>query len=234
MKKNIYIHIYFFFKAWQPLMGQRILTHEASRSHSDTPHSVGLLWNIILWEHRRICSPSLAETSLCGAWLICDVISRCDKCTGDGRSPICTLCPHLTEYIATQLWALLYYITLCYVMFSVLFSVMFCYVMLYYILILWDHRLVMLCYIILYCNLLGPPSYTRSVVDRNVVMRRIPVLISWHYDTLQVATKWPPAGTRSSGQHSTSLRHCICRVTSPRQFPFTQTRTQPSLRRQRL
>ena len=27
-----------------------------------------------------------------------------------------------------------------------------------------------------YYNLMGPPSYMRSVVDRNVVMRRIPVL----------------------------------------------------------
>jgi len=24
---------------------------------------------IILWDHRCICSPSLTETSLCGAWL---------------------------------------------------------------------------------------------------------------------------------------------------------------------
>jgi hypothetical protein len=28
----------------QPLVGQGLLTVEASRSHSDTPHSVGLLW----------------------------------------------------------------------------------------------------------------------------------------------------------------------------------------------
>ena len=32
--------------------------------------------------------------------------------------------------------------------------------------------------IILYYNLMGPPSYMRSVVDRNVVMRRIPVLVT--------------------------------------------------------
>jgi len=30
--------------AQQPLMGQGLLIIEASRSHSDTPHSVGLLW----------------------------------------------------------------------------------------------------------------------------------------------------------------------------------------------
>jgi len=28
----------------QPSVGQDLLTVEASRSHSDTPHSVGLLW----------------------------------------------------------------------------------------------------------------------------------------------------------------------------------------------
>jgi hypothetical protein len=32
------------FMALQPLMGQGLLIIEASRSHSDTPHSVGLLW----------------------------------------------------------------------------------------------------------------------------------------------------------------------------------------------
>jgi hypothetical protein len=30
--------------AQQPLVGQGLLVTEASRSHSDTPHSVGLLW----------------------------------------------------------------------------------------------------------------------------------------------------------------------------------------------
>jgi len=33
-----------FFTARQPLMGQGFLIVEASRSHSDTPHSVGHLW----------------------------------------------------------------------------------------------------------------------------------------------------------------------------------------------
>jgi len=32
---------------------------------------------------------------------------------------------------------------------------------------------------ILYYNLMGPPSCMRSVVNRNVVMRRIPVRICW-------------------------------------------------------
>jgi hypothetical protein len=35
---------YFFPMAQQPLVGQGHLIVEASRSHSDTPHSVGLLW----------------------------------------------------------------------------------------------------------------------------------------------------------------------------------------------
>jgi hypothetical protein len=30
--------------AQQPLVGQGLLSFEASRSHSDTPHSAGLLW----------------------------------------------------------------------------------------------------------------------------------------------------------------------------------------------
>jgi hypothetical protein len=35
---------YFFPVAQQPLVGQGLLIIEASRSHSDTPHLVGLLW----------------------------------------------------------------------------------------------------------------------------------------------------------------------------------------------
>jgi hypothetical protein len=34
----------FFFMVQQPPVGQGLLIIEASRSHSDTPHSVGLLW----------------------------------------------------------------------------------------------------------------------------------------------------------------------------------------------
>jgi len=47
----------------------------------------------------------------------------------------------------------------------ILYYVILCYVKLYY------------CNIILYyCSIMGPRLYTRSVVERNVVMRRIPVL----------------------------------------------------------
>ena len=35
---------FFFTMAQRPLVGQGLLIVEASRSHSDTPHSVGLLW----------------------------------------------------------------------------------------------------------------------------------------------------------------------------------------------
>jgi len=37
------VSIYFFIPL-QPLVGHSLLIIEASRSHSDTPHSVGLLW----------------------------------------------------------------------------------------------------------------------------------------------------------------------------------------------
>jgi hypothetical protein len=45
----LYVNIqgldYFFLPvAEQPPVGQGLLTVEASRSHSDTPHSVGILW----------------------------------------------------------------------------------------------------------------------------------------------------------------------------------------------
>jgi len=50
------------------------------------------------------------------------------------------------------------------------------YIILYYIILYY----IILYYIILYYDLMGPPSYTRSVVDRNVVMRRIPVpMFQW-------------------------------------------------------
>ena len=38
------VFMLFLSKAQQPLLGQDLLSLEASRSHSDTPHSVGLLW----------------------------------------------------------------------------------------------------------------------------------------------------------------------------------------------
>ena len=28
-----------------------------------------IIYNVMLWEHRRICGASLTEMSLCGAWL---------------------------------------------------------------------------------------------------------------------------------------------------------------------
>ena len=38
------MNFFFFTMAQQPLVGQDLLIVEASRSYSDTPHSVGLLW----------------------------------------------------------------------------------------------------------------------------------------------------------------------------------------------
>jgi len=43
----LYVRVQFFFfggGAQQPLVGQSLLTVQAPRSHSDTPHSVGILW----------------------------------------------------------------------------------------------------------------------------------------------------------------------------------------------
>jgi len=38
------LKLFLFLMAQQPLVGQGFLIIEASRSHSGTPHSVGLLW----------------------------------------------------------------------------------------------------------------------------------------------------------------------------------------------
>lgn len=32
-------------------------------------HTLGLYMVLILWDHRRLCGPSLTETSWCGTWL---------------------------------------------------------------------------------------------------------------------------------------------------------------------
>jgi hypothetical protein len=40
----VLVPAFFFFMAQQPLVGQGFLIIEAARSHSDTPHTVGLLW----------------------------------------------------------------------------------------------------------------------------------------------------------------------------------------------
>jgi len=34
----------FFPKVQEPLLGQDLLINQTTRSHSDTPHSIGLLW----------------------------------------------------------------------------------------------------------------------------------------------------------------------------------------------
>jgi hypothetical protein len=44
MKNDVNVHKDFFFLGATALLGQGLLIIEASRSHSDTPHSVGLLW----------------------------------------------------------------------------------------------------------------------------------------------------------------------------------------------
>ena len=51
----------------------RLVARCLNQLRSRLPHTmvstVILYYNIILWDHRRICCPSLTETSLCGAWL---------------------------------------------------------------------------------------------------------------------------------------------------------------------
>jgi hypothetical protein len=52
-------YLIFFPIVQQPIVGQGLLMTEASRSHSDTPHSVGLLWTRIsqtrdLWQHTTL------------------------------------------------------------------------------------------------------------------------------------------------------------------------------------
>jgi len=41
---NIHTHTQFFFVALQPNAGHGLLILEVSRTHDDTPQSVGLLW----------------------------------------------------------------------------------------------------------------------------------------------------------------------------------------------
>jgi hypothetical protein len=56
--------------------------------------------------------------------------------------------------------------------------------------------------IILYCNVMGPPPYTRSVVDRNVVVRRM--------------TVWPSVSrTQSNSENpTTNVKYFVCRKIS--------------------
>jgi hypothetical protein len=63
----------FFFMAQQSLVGQGLLIIEASRSHSDTPHSVGRLWTsdqpdaeTSTWQHTTLTTDR--HPSPCGIW----------------------------------------------------------------------------------------------------------------------------------------------------------------------
>ena len=40
----LFVSVCFLFLAQEPPVGYRILIHEVPRSHSDTPHSVGIVW----------------------------------------------------------------------------------------------------------------------------------------------------------------------------------------------
>ena len=63
-----------------------------------------------------------------------------------------------------------------------------------------------------YCNIMGPPSYMRSVVDRNVVMRRIPVFTGLQTDALRLTIlvlNFPPPFWGSWSESREYMeRHC--------------------------
>jgi len=77
-------------------------------------------------------------------------------------------------YIVMLHYIILYYIVMLYCV--ILYYIILYYIILYYIILYY----IILYYIILYYLyiIMGPPSYMRSVVDRNVVMRRIPVKVT--------------------------------------------------------
>jgi len=58
---NCYRLLLFFLIARHPLVGQGLLIIKASRSHSDTPHTVGLLW---------VSDQNIAEASICTTYNI--------------------------------------------------------------------------------------------------------------------------------------------------------------------
>ena len=51
--------------ARKPLVGQGLLIVEVSRSHSDTPHSVGLLWTS---DQQRQHKPLTTDRHQCPQW----------------------------------------------------------------------------------------------------------------------------------------------------------------------
>ena len=116
--------------------------------------------------------------------VFCDVISRCDTCTGVGMSPLCILCPQFILYIVTQ-W-------LCYGT-SVVYAVR-----------RWPKR-----------------RYAAHTSTYFLTVRHTPGR----------TMKWPPRGCGPvlAQVASTQLHYIIgiCGVTSPRQFPLTQTGTHP-------
>ena len=81
------------------------------------------------------------------------------------RLQTCTVC-YCTEY-CRQLYTMVKYNIILY--YIILYYIILYYIILYYIILYY----IILYYI--YYNLVEPPSYVRSVVDRNVFMRRIPV-----------------------------------------------------------
>ena len=67
--------------------GKPLITETEDTESADT--EVRLYNVIIVWDHRRICGPSLTETSLCGAYLY----------TGDNMAGHCAIRTLLNEKI---------------------------------------------------------------------------------------------------------------------------------------
>ena len=80
---------------------------------------------------------------------------------------------YIILYYIILYYIILYYIILYYI---ILYYIILYYIILYYIILYY----IILYYIILQCSLMGPPSYMRCVVDRNV-MRRMTVVPSMCY-----------------------------------------------------
>jgi len=59
---------FFFYMAQQPLFGQGLLSMETSRSHSDTPQSVWLLWTS---DRPDAEAPTWQHTTLSREWRLC-------------------------------------------------------------------------------------------------------------------------------------------------------------------
>ena len=104
-----------------------------------------------------------------------------------------------------------YHIILYYI---ILYYIILYYIISYCIILYHISYHIILYYIILYYILMGLPSYTRicgpSLTETSLCGAHLylfPDITTPSITNIEVATNWPRAGTWSSGQRSTSLRH---------------------------